>query len=1163
VTGLRIRRRISARALALSCGLVSIVLAGAPVVASGQPASPAAAPTVASSDALPLESDAISQRIDAVKSDSALDPARRDEAISAYTAALDFVRSAETWEFKTGKYGRLVEEAAGHQKRLHSLTETPVAAPTPGANDASADLATLEQRALEFRVLLGEKRAELDEIASEQQRRATRRLEIPTRQSEVRRRLAELRVETAAAETVASSEPGRARYTRSQAEIRAYERESDALDAEIASYDARRELLPLRRDVATREIGAIQVAYQALQATIDAKRKTEAETAAEVASGAAEQARAEAHPILRAAAEANAALAAARTGSDGIVNRLERARAFAARIDAREDRLTREFDAIQERARIVGFSGPIGALLRKHKQQLPDRAWHREKIRERQDEIGQVQLRLLELEDERATLADPSAAATAAIREAEPSLAGAELDAVARELTQLFETKRRYLDTLLADYDAHFFTLVELDTKERDLVEQAAKFSRYIDEHVLWIRSATPLGWASIGSAAEALAWLVRPETGTPMLDEWRSVLRGAPLSVLLVLVFLGVLFVARQRLQRYVLAQPDPTASTASIRPLTLEAAAAVLAAARWPAIMYSAGWIFSKGVGDHARAIGTGLESIAWFFFVFEFARQVFRKQGIAPRYFGWSPRAVEGIRRYVTTAMVAGLPAAFVVNAIHTQPNDVWKESLGRIAFLVTILSLGVLSYRLMRREGPIIGSIAEGQRGYSWLYRSRGFIGPAALAVCVVLAVLAVFGYYFAALVIGPVVGQTLVFGFALTLIQALILVWLRVMHGGPVAVGAASTSPSSESARGAVSSPESGDGATAAIGAIPAAPAASSGVSDRDRRVLSNATAFAFLVGAFFIWRGFLPALNVVTSYELWRATEQHTYEVATDAGSETRTGARQIPITLGNVLEALLVVAVAIAAARHVPGFLELALKRRLRMDSGVANAVRTLAGYSFVLFGVVSSMSTLGLSWGQVQWLAAAVSVGLGFGLQEIFANFVSGLILLFERPIRLGDIVTLGNITGTVARIQIRATTIIDPDRKELIVPNKEFVTGQLINWTLTDTVLRLTIPVGISYGADTKLAEKILLETARKNPNVLDDPPPTITFSSFGDSSLQFDVRVFIPHPEYVLRTRHMLHMQIEEALRAAGIEIPFPQRDLHIRSVAAPAALKIES
>jgi potassium efflux system protein len=1144
----------------LRCALVSIVLVGV-IFAAPASAEPPAAPSAASlGDALPLESDAISQRIEAVKSDSALDPLRRDEAISAYTAALDFVRSAEAWEFKAGKYGRLVEEAAGHQKRLHSLTETPVAAPSPAAPEASVDLATLEQRALEFRVLLGEKRAELDEIASEQQRRATRRLEIPTRQSEVRRRLSELRPERAAAETAASSEPGRARYTRSEAEIRAYERESDALDAEIASYDARRELLPLRRDVATREIGAIQIAYQALQATIDAKRKTEAEKASEVASGAAEQARADAHPILQRAAEANAALAAARTGTGGIVNRLERARAFAARIDAREDRLSREYEAIQERARIVGFSGPIGALLRKHKQQLPDRAWHREKIRERQDEIGQVQLRLLELEDERATLADPSSAARSAVHTEEPSLAGAELDAVSRELAQLFETKRRYLDTLLADYDAHFFTLVELDTKERDLVEQAAKFSRYIDEHVLWIRSATPLGWASLGSAAEALAWLVHPENGSTMLEEWRSVLRQAPLSVLTVLLVLGVLFAARRRVQRYVLAQPDPTAATASsIRPLAMEAAAAVLAAARWPALVYAAGWLLSEAVGDHARAVSAGLESIAWFFFVFAFARQVFRKHGIAPRYFGWSPRAVEGIRRYVTTAMVAGLPAAFLVNAIHTQPNDVWKESLGRLAFIVTILSLGVLSYRLLRREGPIIRSIAESQREYSWLYRSRAFIGPVAFAFCMVLAVLAVFGYYFAALVIGPVVGQTLVLGFGLTLLQAIVLVWLRVMHGGSVAV-ASSNALASDSPNGDIGSPESGDGAAAAIAP---APVAAAGVSDRDRRVVSNATALAFFVGAFLIWRGFLPALNVVTSHELWRVTEQHTYEVATDAGSETRTGTRQIPVTLGNVLEALFALGVAITAARHIPGFLELALKRRLRTDSGVANAVRTLASYSLVLIGLVSSASTLGLSWGQVQWLAAAVSVGLGFGLQEIFANFVSGLILLFERPIRLGDTVTLGNVTGTVSRIQIRATTIIDADRKELIVPNKEFVTGQLINWTLTDTVSRLTVSVGIAYGADTKLAEKILLETARKNPNVLDDPAPTVTFSSFADSALQFDVRVFVPHPDYSLRTRHMLHMQIEEALGAAGIEIPFPQRDLHIRSVAVPASVKIES
>jgi len=213
-------------------------------------------------------------------------------------------------------------------------------------------------------------------------------------------------------------------------------------------------------------------------------------------------------------------------------------------------------------------------------------------------------------------------------------------------------------------------------------------------------------------------------------------------------------------------------------------------------------------------------------------------------------------------------------------------------------------------------------------------------------------------------------------------------------------------------------------------------------------------------------------------------------------------------------------------------------------------------------LIGLLAAAGTLGLSWSQVQWLAAAVTVGLGFGLQEIFGNFVSGLIILFERPVRVGDTVTLGNVQGTVSKIRIRATTIVDWDRRELIVPNKEFITGQLINWTLSDPILRVVVPVGIAYGSDTALAEKLLLEVASTCEWVLPEPPPSVLFSAFGDSSLDFQLRVFIPSIDVYWRAKHALHMSVDQAFRQAGVVIAFPQRDLHLRSVDEPLPVRVE-
>ena len=213
------------------------------------------------------------------------------------------------------------------------------------------------------------------------------------------------------------------------------------------------------------------------------------------------------------------------------------------------------------------------------------------------------------------------------------------------------------------------------------------------------------------------------------------------------------------------------------------------------------------------------------------------------------------------------------------------------------------------------------------------------------------------------------------------------------------------------------------------------------------------------------------------------------------------------------------------------------------------------MIGASCLLVGVVIAFAAIGVTWQKVQWIAAAITVGLGFGLQEIFGNFMSGLIILFERPVRVGDTVTVGETSGTVTRIRIRATTVTDWDRKELVIPNKEFVTNRITNWSLTDPILRISVSVGIAYGSNTIRATELLLECARANPHVLKEPAPRALFMGFGESSLDFALRVFIPNIDYFLSTKSELHEAIDKAFRKEGIEIAFPQRDIHVRTFKA--------
>ncbi|HPE04588.1 MAG TPA: mechanosensitive ion channel, partial [Thauera sp.] len=274
------------------------------------------------------------------------------------------------------------------------------------------------------------------------------------------------------------------------------------------------------------------------------------------------------------------------------------------------------------------------------------------------------------------------------------------------------------------------------------------------------------------------------------------------------------------------------------------------------------------------------------------------------------------------------------------------------------------------------------------------------------------------------------------------------------------------------------------------------------------------------------------------------------YEYASGSGE----AAGVVPISLADLLGALVIAAIAFMLATNLPGLLEVLVLSRLKLAQGSAYAITTLLSYVIVGVGIASTLGTLGVSWDKLQWLVAALSVGLGFGLQEIFANFVSGLIILFERPLRIGDTVTIGNVSGTVSRIQIRATTITDFDRKEMIVPNKAFITGQLTNWSLTDTVTRVTIKLGVAYGADLEATRRLLLRIAADNPRVLRDPEPLVFFLNFGASTLDHELRVHVRELADRNAAIDEINREIDRRFREQGIEIAFNQMDVHIRSIA---------
>lgn len=479
---------------------------------------------------------------------------------------------------------------------------------------------------------------------------------------------------------------------------------------------------------------------------------------------------------------------------------------------------------------------------------------------------------------------------------------------------------------------------------------------------------------------------------------------------------------------------------------------------------------------------------------------------------------------------------------------QGDEAHRRELGRLAFVLLMAVTGVFLAIIGRPRRGALGA-AVGADSQSMLARSRHLWYGAAVLAPLTLAVLALVGYYYTAMQLHVRFVATLGILFGAIFVHALLIRWLTLAQAR-LAIWRARQNLAAKAVADAApvgEQPAPKDGGRA----NESRPIDIATINEQTRQFLLGIIVTTFVICLWIIWAGVLPALRVLDDVPLWN----HTVNVAGQI--------KLTPVTLKDLGLAMLVGALTFVAARNLPGAMEITILRRMRVDAGARYALSSISRYIIVTIGVLVTCNFLGVSWPDVQWLLAALTVGLGFGLQEIFANFVSGLIILIERPVRVGDTVTVGGVSGVVARIRIRATTITDWNQKELIVPNKKFITEDVVNWTLSDPLTRLIVPVGIAYGSDTPLALKVMQEAARGVATVQTQPEPEVYFLGFGDNSLNFEIRVFVREMTNKGRTKviHALHMAVDEAFRKHNIVIAFPQRDLHLRTSETPITVRL--
>lgn len=988
-----------------------------------------------------------------------------------------------------------------------------------------ATTASLSAQLLEAEQDLAAARQEATELDAMADQRLERRRRLPELLALAKQRL--VQIVEAAAPTSNDAEEGKALQTLHALRREVLETEIQTYQNELKTYDERGAFIGKQRDRATLRITYYGALSTSLREAAQQLERVEIERENAATKRLLDELTAIPPGLKQSLDELyarNAALASLWTSDGGLHEQIDDVSVKLSRAEARVAEIEAELTRLAARVEAVGLADSVGLLLRRHRAEAPDIGMYQRFIRMRQEEIGGVQLQQIRLREQRQVLADIDVLVDETMASIDEPIAPEEQEALELLLRQLFETQRKYMDALIQDYETYFQKLVDFDASQQQLIERTKDLLDFIDERILWIPSGKAVQPDFFSDGRDGLAWLLGRKY-------WLQLGRGVqdaaarlwPLNLLvLLLAFVFVPF------RRWVLPRIARLGEIAKRRtctrfgPTGMALGLTLLVAIWLPGILAYAGWRLgvSPAATQFTRNFADALVLTAAFWMTLRFPRQLVRPGGVAEAHCEWPESAARGLWREIGWFSALAVPVVFILSVFEMHGEDLWRETVGRLGFLLCMLAIVAFNYLALRSSGPLAQVLQISRSRRPWAWRA---VRLASSVVPLGLAAAALRGFYWTSLQVASRLHVTLVFLLLLAIAVQLVARWSMIA-----------------SRVAALENEKQGE-----------EPETSAPVMAVSRLMIGTGVLLAFL-GASAIWADLLPATRILQQVELWDSTQTVTVSALDASGVErTSTEEQLVAVTLADLLRALLVGLLTLASIRALPGLLEATLFRRL--GPGERYAYSTIVKYTVVLAGLAFAFDAIGIGWSSIQWLVAAVGLGLGFGLQEIFANFISGLIILFERPIRVGDTVSVGEIHGKVTKIRIRATWITAFDRKELIVPNKAFVTGQLVNWTLSDQVLRLTVPVGVAYGSDTQLAIDTLLGVARECRAVLSDPRPQAFFLGFGDSSLSFELRAFVRTVDQLFLTRHALHMAIDKAFRERGIEIAFPQRDLHLRSV----------
>ncbi|MEB7586796.1 miniconductance mechanosensitive channel MscM [Serratia rubidaea] len=1065
--------------------------------------------------ALPSESQ-LKQELKQAESNK--NAANQAETVEALQSALN--RLAERTESltRTEQYQKVIDDFPKMAQQLRRQLAVESAKILP--NGDNLPTSELEQQILQTSSQLLEQ-ARLMQQEQDRSREISDSLgQLPQQQTEARRTLTETQRRLQALPPNPTKPQALAQLYLLQTEAAARKAKVNELDLAQLSANNRQELARMHAEVFKKRHEKLDVQLQALRNNLNNQRQREAELALKKTEQLAEQS-GELPKSISEQLQINRELS---TALNNQAQRMDLISSQQRQAASQTLQVRQAMSTIIEQAQWLGSSPVLGETLRAQVSTLPEMP----KPQQLDSDMAQLRVQRLQFENQLEKL--PQRAQS--IKQDD----GSELTPGQKQIIDAqLRTQRELLNSLLSGCDTQILELTKLKVANTQLVDALNEIKDATHRYLFWVPDVSPLTLAYPINVAHDLTRLLSLDTLSQLSGAFVMMVTSRSTLVPIFGALLLVIFSISTRKHYHAFLERSSSKVgkvTQDQFYLTLRNVFwSILVALPLPVLWAALGFgLQNAWPYPVAVAIGDGVTATLPILWVCMISATFAHPRGLFIVHFGWPVRQVSRAMRYYKMSIWLIVPLIMALITFDNLNDREFSNTLGRLCFILLCVALLLVTSSLKRAGIPLYldkkGSGENMVNTALW-----GVLMSAPLLA----ALASTIGYLATAQALLARLETSVAIWFFLLVVYHIIRRWMLIQRRR-IAFDRAKQRRAEILAQRARGEDETSNthvtGSNEGSIDIDETEIDLDAISAQSLRLVRSILTMIALVSVIFLWSEIHSAFAFLENISLWNVTS-------------TSNGVDSVQsITLGAVLIAVLVIMVTTQLVRNLPALLELAVLQHLDLSPGTGYAITTITKYLLLLIGAILSFSWIGIEWSKLQWVVTALTFGLGFGMQEIFSNFISGLIILFEKPIRIGDTVTIRNLTGSVTKINTRATTISDWDRKEIIVPNKAFITEQFVNWSLSDAITRVVLTVPAPAEANSEEVTKILTDAARRCSLVLDTPPPEVYLVDLQQGIQIFELRIYAAEMGHRMPLRHEMHQLILAGYREHGITLPYP-------------------